>query len=312
MDVEMAMESARSSKLEMVNQVKQAYYTYLFAKESYDVLQKSFKNMQDNNDLVTNMYKQGLVSEFEKLRSDVSIQNQRPAVTQAEKAVRLAYQRLKVVLGLDINEPIIFDGDLTTYENEVLSATIPSAEDIQLSQNTAIRQLELGIKELEQSKKIITGSSCPNLSFAGNLQYAGMGDDGSPFSNYPYSYIGFQLAVPIIGWVSTSYKLKETNLNIQNMRDQKLDLERNLRISVQNSINEMQQAIEDLASDRETKQQAERAYNIAKKQYEVGMNTWLDLNAAELAMISSQLTYNQSLYNYLVAKATYDSTLGIE
>lgn len=312
MDVELAQESARSSKLEMVNQVKQAYYTYLLSKQSYDVLQKSYANMQASNDLVTRQYEQELVSEFEKLRSDVALQNQRPQVTSAAKAMRLSYMRLKVVLGLNIDEPVIFDGDLADYEQEVQSAQVPDGQTLQLAYNSALRQLDLSLKQLEQSKKIQKASSCPTLALAGSFQYSGMGDDKQAFNNYPYSYVALSLNVPIMSWVSTSYKLKQTDLNIENMKDQRTDTEKNLRISIQSNLDDMQQAIEDYASDKETMLQAQKAYDIAKRQYEVGLNTWLDLNNAELTMISTQLTFAQSVYNYLVAKASLDATLGNE
>ena len=312
MDIDLAMEAARSSKLELVNQVKQAFYTYLLAKQSCDVLQRSYSNMEASNQLVTNMFNQGLVSEFEKLRSDVALQNQRPSVTAAAKSTRLAEMRLKVLLGMNVEEPVIFDGDLSAYEQEVLNAAIPTEESLQLANNSAIKQLELGIQELEQSKKILIGSSCPNLALAGSFQYSGMGDDGGKFNNYPYSYVALSLQVPILSWISTSYKLKSADLNIENMRDQKLDLERTLRIGAQSYLNDMQQAIENLASDKETMRQAQKAYDIAKKQYEVGMNTWLDLNTAELTLVTAQLTYCQDLYSYLTAKANLDATMGKE
>ena len=312
MDIDLAMEAARSSKLELVNQVKQAYYVYLLAKQSYDVMQKSYSNIEVSNQLVTNSYNQGLVSEFEKLRSDVTLQSQRPAVTSAAKSVRLASMRLKVLLGMNIDEPVIFDGELADYEQGVLNATMPDEKDLQLAYNSAIRQLDLSIKELEQSKKIIIGSSCPMLALAGSFQYSGMGDDGQKFTNYPYSYVALSLQVPIISWVTTSYKLKQTNLNIENLKDQRLDAERNLRIGVQSYLDDMQQAIEDIAADRETMLQAQKAYEIAQKQYEVGMNTWLDLTTAELTLTSTQLTYCQSIFNYLTAKANLDATLGVD
>lgn len=312
MDIDLAMESARSSKLELVNQVKQAYYTYLLAKQSHDVLQRSYKNLEASNQLVTNSFNQGLVSEFEKLRSDVALQNQRPSVSSAEKASRLAVMRLKILLGMDVNEPVIFDGQLSDYEQSVLSASMPSQSDIDLAYNSALRQMDLSIKELEQSKKIIMGSSMPMLALAGAFQYSGMGDDGTKFANYPYSYVALSLQVPIISWVSTSYKMKQSDLNIQNLRDQRLDTERNIRLGVQSCINDIQQAIEDIAADRETMMQAQKAYDIAKKQYEVGMNTWLDLSTAELTLTSTELTYCQSIYNYLTAKAQLDATLGRE
>lgn len=312
MDIELAQESARSSKLELVNQVKQAYYMYLLAKQSYDVLQKSYATMEASNQLVTNTYNQGLVSEFEKLRSDVALQNQRPAVTSAAKAMRLAAMRLKVLLGMNMDEPVIFDGELVDYEQGVLNATMPDEKDMQLAYNSALRQLDLGIQQLEQSKKLMIGSTCPMLALAGSFQYSGMGDDGQQFTNYPYSYVALSLQVPIISWVATSYKLKQADLNLANMKDQRLDVERNLRIGVQSYLNDMQQAIEDIAADRETMIQAQKAYEIAQKQYEVGMNTWLDLNNAELTLTSTQLTYCQAIFNYLTAKSNLDATMGVE
>ena len=312
MDIDLAMESARSSKLELVNQVKQAYYTYLLAKESYNVLLQSYANLEASNQLVTNSYNQGLVSEFEKLRSDVTLQNQRPNISTAANGVRLAAMRLKVLLGMDIAEPVIFDGQLSDYEQSVLNASMPSSEEMTLAYNSALRQLDLSIEELEQSKKIVRGSAMPMLALAGAFQYSGMGDDGQKFTNYPYSYIALSLQVPIISWVSTSYKLKQSDLNIQNMRDQRLDAERNLRLGVQSYLDNMQQALDELSADQQTLLQAQKAYEIAKKQYEVGMNTWLDLMAAELALTNTQLSLYQAVYNYLTAKANLDATLGTE
>ena len=312
MDIDLAMESARSSKLDLINQVKQAYYTYLLAKESYQVLLQSYSNIEASNQLVTNSYNQGLVSEFEKLRSDVNLQNQRPALNTAANGVRLAAMRLKVLLGMDIAEPVIFDGKISDYEQSVLAAGIPSTEEMTLAYNSALRQLDLGIEELEQSKKIVRGASLPMLALAGAFQYSGMGDDGGKFTNYPYSYIALSLQIPIVGWASTHYKLKQSDLNIENMRDQRMDVERNLRLGVQSYIDNMQQALDELEADQQTLLQAQKAYEIAQKQYEVGMNTWLDLMASELALTNTQLSFCQSIFNYMTAKANLDATLGVE
>ncbi len=311
-DIELALEAARSSKIELVNQVKQAYYSYLLAKESLDVMQKSYANTQASNKMVTDSYNQGLVSEYEKLSSDVSLQSMRPSVTSAIKTLRLANLNLKVLLGMNLDEPVIFDGELTDYEQEILQATLPSDTELQLDSNSSLRQLDLNIQELEQSRKITIASSCPTLALAGSLQYSGMGDDGLTFTNYPYSYIALSLQVPIVSWAATSYKLKQSDLNIANMQDQRLNTERQLKVSMQSYLDDMQQAIEDIASDRETMIQAQKAYDIAQRRYEVGLNTWLDLNNAELTLTNTQLTYSQSLYNYISAKASLDAVLGVE
>jgi outer membrane protein TolC len=152
MDIDLALEAARSSKIELINQVKQAYYTYLLAKQSYVVLKANYDNLDSSNRLVSQSYEQGLVSEYEKLRSEVALQNQKPTVNSAATAIKLAAMRLKVVLGMDVNEPVIFDGQLSDYEQIVLNAKMPSEQDLQLAYNSALRQMDMGIEQLEQSK----------------------------------------------------------------------------------------------------------------------------------------------------------------
>lgn len=58
--------------------------------------------------------------------------------------------------------------------------------------------------------------------------------------------------------------------------------------------------------------QAEKGRTIAEKRYEVGKGTILELNSSEVALTEAQLTYNQSIYDYLVAKADLDLVLGID
>ena len=65
-DVKLAMEKARSSRLDMVNQVTKAFYQLLLAQDSYEVLQKSYKQSEDNFDVVNAKYEQGSVSEYDK------------------------------------------------------------------------------------------------------------------------------------------------------------------------------------------------------------------------------------------------------
>jgi outer membrane protein TolC len=56
--------------------------------------------------------------------------------------------------------------------------------------------------------------------------------------------------------------------------------------------------------------QAEKALNISQKRYDVGAATYLDLSNAELAYTQAGLAYNQSIYNYLSAKADLEKLLG--
>ena len=56
--------------------------------------------------------------------------------------------------------------------------------------------------------------------------------------------------------------------------------------------------------------QAEKAVQIAGKRYEVGKGTVLELNTSQVQLTEAELTYNQSIYDYLISKADLDMVLG--
>ena len=72
----------------------------------------------------------------------------------------------------------------------------------------------------------------------------------------------------------------------------------------------MSASTEQVVSNREAVLQAEKGRLIAGKRYEVGKGTILELNSSEVALTQSQLTYNQSIYDYLIAKADLDLVVG--
>ena len=102
LDVELAVEKARSSRQDMVEQVTKAYYTVLLAKESLGVYKRVYDNAVENNKNVKKRYEVGSVSEFDYISSNVSVQNAEPNVFEAENSVVLTLWQLKALLGMDL------------------------------------------------------------------------------------------------------------------------------------------------------------------------------------------------------------------
>ena len=312
LDVELALENARSSRISLINEVKKAYYNYLLAQNSYEVLLLNYNNVQMNFDNINQKYEQGLASEFDKLRAEVQVKNQIPNIKSAENALELSIMMLKVLIGVDIREPFVFEGRLEDFEAEMLSKPIPSIDNLSLVNNPDLAQLEISLKQLNTAQKLTISSAAPNLALSGGWQIGSMSDNlkFKEYNWFPYSYVAVGLTIPIVSWAGTAYKIKSNKLNIQSLEDQKQYLEETMKLNVRNSINQITTAIEELTSNKETVIQAEKAYSIAQKQYEIGMSTWLDLSSAELALTSSRLAYNQSIYNYLAAYADLEKILG--
>jgi outer membrane protein TolC len=273
---------------------------------------ENYKIAEQNAKIISNKFEQGVVSEFEKLRAEVQLQNLKPNLHFALSVIDMSQKALKIYMGININEPMIFIGELKDFETEMLAAKLPETNTLTLNNNSDLKQMDMAIQQLERSRKIVLSSACPMLGLSGSSQYMTMGNDipCKDFNWFPYSVVGISLQVPIISWASTTYKIKQMNNTIQSWNDTRLNTERMLWLAVSNNLSRIDKAIADFESSNESVNMATRAYGIVQKQYEVGLTTWLDLNSAELALLRSQLLYYQSIYDYLVAQAELEYVLG--
>ncbi|MFA5013768.1 MAG: TolC family protein [Candidatus Paceibacterota bacterium] len=313
LDIDMAVEKARSSRLSMISAVKQAFFSYLLARDSYAVLKRNYDNVALNTKTVTDKFQQGMASEFDKLRAEVELKNQRPNLIASETAIELASMQLKALMGLDIEYPVIFEGTLTQFEEEVTPEGMLPARAYSLERNSDLVQMSIQKEQLELALKMTKASFLPTLSLSSNFQYSSMNNNFnfSTYNWFPYSTASLALSIPIFSGFKRQQQVRQSKLNMQSLEDSRINSERNLQLSVKNCLNQMSNAVEELASNKENVSMAEKAYSISRKQFEVGMGTWLDLSASELALTQARLAYHQSIYNYLFNMAELERILGI-
>ena len=310
-DIELAVESARSSKQDLVNQVTKAYYQLLLAQDSYEVLKKSYAHSEANYEVVNNKFKQGVVSEYDKIRAEVQVRNLKPSVISAENAVNLTKLQLKVLIGLDANQNMEIEGNLANYENSMYAEAL-NVDTTMIDNNTQLRQMKLQSEMLDKQLQVNKSAYLPSVSLSSQFSYVSMNEDFK-FGNYkwnPYSTVGLSLSIPIFDGNARSYKVKQTKLQMEQLTLNKLNLRRSLDVQVKNYMDNIQKSIEQVGSNKESVKQAEKGCLIAQKRYEVGKGTILELNDSELALTQSKLSYNQSIFDYLSAKADLEKVLG--
>ena len=312
-DVQLALEKARSSRLDMVNQVTKAFYQLLLAQDSYLVLQKSYKQSEDNYNVVNAKFDQGSVSEYDKISAEVQMRSLKPTLVSAGNGVNLAMLQLKVLLGMESDMPVAVVGNLKDYEMAMFSRQAqPQAKDI-VGGNTTLRQLDMNYEMLQRNLKLKYTNFMPTLALSFQYMYTTLGNDWK-FGNYdwnPYSTLGLSLSIPLFKGGSFS-QVKQAKLQIKQLDQTRINTERQLKMQAQSYLNNMAASTEQVVSNKEAVLQAEKGRTIAEKRYEVGRGTILELNSSEVALTQAKLTYNQSIFDYLVAKADLDLVMGVE
>lgn len=314
-ELELSLESARSSKINLINQVTKAYYGILLAQDSYKVIKRSYENSAENSKIIFNKYQQGTVSEYEWIRADVQTRNAMTNVVTAENGVNLAKLQLKMLMGIDMFTEIMADEKLADFES-IMYAEVLNLDTTQLGKNSDLKQFEIQQKQLYQSEKIHKASLLPTLGASLNYQYMSYADDSITFTKeqrwFPTSTFGVQLSVPLFQGGSKYYKGRQLKIQKEEMVMQRENLLRSLQLQSISYMNNIKNSLKKIESNKEGLRQAEKALAISRKMYEVGMATYLDLSNADLAYINAGLSYNQSVFDYLSAKADLEKLLGKE
>lgn len=310
-DVMLAIEKARSSQIDMIEQVSQAYFSVLLAKESLEVYKRVYDNAVENNKNIKKRYEVGSVSEYDFISSNVSVQNAIPNVIEAENSVVLTLWQLKALLGIDLNKNIDVAGSLADYEAQMNYAY--TIDQLDLKKNSTLKQLDIQEGMLASALKITKLANVPTLSINAAYLYTALGNDGKFFQAKawnPYSYAGVQLNIPIFAGNQRRAATRQAKLNLSNLQLQRENAERQLQVAVVQSLNNMQTNVRKFQSASATVGQALRGYEIAVKRYEVGRGTLVDIDNSQLALTQAELGRNSSVYNFLMAKIALDKILG--
>ena len=313
MDVELAVEKARSSRLEMVNQVKQAYFACLLAKDVFEVYKSVYENALENLEQTQRKYNAQKASELDLARSKTSLANAIPNVFDAENSVILSLWQLKAVMGVDLDENIDVLGRLSDYGEDMLGALVPEGMP-ELDANSTMRQLSIQADQLAASIKAQQYASLPSLALSFSYSINAMANDYN-FSEYrwsPSSYVGLSLQIPIFAGGKRYNAVRQARVQAAELDIQREETERQLKIAVRQYLNTMDTATKSYSSAASAVESAQKAYDIASMSYNVGKNTLTDLNDAQLALTQARLSESQAIHSYLVAKANLESTLGAD
>ena len=311
MDVELAVEKARSSRLDMVTQVKNAYFATLLAKEAFDVYKQVYENAVQNLDVTQKKYDAQKASDMELLRAKTTVANAIPNVYNAEGSVILALWQLKAVLGVDLDMNLDIAGKLEDW-SEQMFYDIHQHDGATLDHNTTMKQLAIQAEMLAETIQLQKYAAIPSLAVAFNFNYSAMTNDFN-FSEYrwtPYSYVGLSLNIPIFAGGKRYHQIRQAKNQYEQVKLQTLNTERQLKIAIRQSLNNMETNMKSYYAAKDAIASAQKGYDIVEKSYQVGRSTLIEVNDAQLALTQAQLGASQAVYNFLNAKTQLEQTLG--
>lgn len=305
-----SIETARKSRLDLINQVKSAYYALLLAKDSHKVILENYENAKITHDIYTKQYELGAASEYDVLRTSVAVKNVEPELLQAEIAIKQARLQLSILMGMDVAVAFEPTTTLADYEKTMYADVLSINRSIE--QNSDLKMLDIQTQSLKDVLDVQKMAWYPTLALSANYNWTSM-SDGNPLKNFrwsPYSTVGLTLSIPIFQGGQRYTKIKQAEIQVSEMKFQRENLKRSINMQVDLAIDNINKNVKQIASSAESVKQADKAHDIMEKSFKIGAASYLDLRDSELALTRSRLAYYQSIYNYLIANSDLELLLG--
>ena len=309
--VELAVEQARASRLDMVTQVKQAFYSVLLAKEAFNVYKEVYENAVKNYEETEKKYNAQKASELEMTRAKTTVANAIPSVYNAESSVILAQWQLKAVIGVSLDLNLDAAGSLSDYA-DTMFYELHQHDSVSLANNTSMKQLAIQAEQLASTIRLQKYAYIPTLSAMFSFSMNAMTNDFN-FDQYkwtPYSYVGISLAIPIFSGGKRYNDVRQAKNQYNQLMLRTEDTERNLKIAIRQSLNTMETNMKSYYAAQTAVSAAQKGYDIAERAYQVGRSTLIELNDAQLALTQARLSESQAVYNFIVAKAQLEQVIG--
>jgi outer membrane protein TolC len=292
-------------------EVKKAFYTVQLDQQLLAINQQSLEQQLAHLINTRKLFRQGQVSELDTLRAWVDYTNLQPLVIRAENSLRIAENQLKELIGLDLDQKIILEGELDFEQTNGVS--LAEVQEEALKKRPELKQLEYQAGIFRQNIGVTRADILPKLFFSGTYQSIAQSDAynfGEGFQNSISAAI--RLEVPIFNGMRTFAKVQQAKLDYQNARYQLEMFTDNLKIEVKSILLRIKEAEKRVQVQQHAIQQAERALYMAERRYNEGVGTQLEIGDALLALNLTKTNYVQAVYDHKVALAELNKAIGRE
>lgn len=307
-----AVESARSSKITLANQVKKSYFGILLGQNSVQVIKDNIDFAQMVVNDAQNAFNQGVVSEYDLITAQVQLSNLQPTLLAAENSVRNTMLMLKMLLSLPTDINVELEQTLADYSDEASNREEVMSMEVDLQDNSDLKLLELQKTIVGKQLEIQRANRIPTISAMAQYQVLSQSNDFN-IGRYTWkgtALAGLQLSIPMFNGLTKVNKERQIKNSIQQLEVQKGYLQESLSVEAQTAQSNMLRATEQTISCQASLSQAEKGYRIARTRYDTGAGTIVDLNSAQMAQLQANLNYSQAIFDYMSAKADFDKVIG--
>ncbi len=295
----------KKTDAEIRSQVINSYNLILISERSKEILKQNVDNLSEVIKRTEALVTVGILDETDKDQIKVQQTMLQNAVRNAERQVEMAYNLLRMHLGVAADTDIVLTDNLLNIMAQAdIEGSLRASFDINNSFDFQLMQLQRDIAARQLSLERV--SFLPTA--AGFYNYTEKIEEAE-LDFQPTTVVGINVSIPIFtsgmryfNQQKARYNLKSVETQVALVADQLHIQERQLRYNLQN-------AVEQYDAQKKNIELAQRVYNNVYNKYQQGLASSLDVTTSNTNLLQAENDYVMSVMQVLEAKTALDLLL---
>ena len=302
-------EGLRAKKLDVEFEAKRLYYGLLLAYETERIAKNLVDQAQAHYIEVKDKFNQGTSSKFDLLQSKVQVSLLMPELVKARNAINIVIADLNKLLGLAMQSFIRVE--------DRLDYSLVEIRESEFLQQAYLNKPEMIIKSLgidinKWGIKFANATDKPQIGIGANYDFRS-NNWGNMFNNRHSNWdVGVSVTIPIFDGFYTKAKVEEAKAKYSQSILSKDNLGDQIALDIKQACLDLVQAKTIIDSQKDNIVEASEALKISEVGYRNGVTINLDVLDSQVNLAQVQKNLAGGIYDYLMAKAQLDRTMGIE
>lgn len=304
-----ADQNITSTKIDLAVNIGKAFYDVLLTKEQLKVLDENITRLDRSLTDAYNQYEGGIVDKVDYKRATIALNNTKAQRKTANDVLKAKFSYLKMQMGLNDSVPLVLQYDSARL---AVLAIMDTAGALRV-QNRIEYQLLKTQQSLQHSNyNYYKWKFLPTVQAYGNYNLNYLNNEWSDLyrDNYPNSFAGLRVSVPLFQGFRRVANMKQAKLELKRVDYDLENLNNNVSAEYSQALANYRGYLNDYYSLKENVAIADEVYNTIELQYKAGIKTYLEVITAQTDLRTAELNYTNALYQLLGSRLDVERALG--
>jgi len=305
LNVEQAATNLLAERLDIVDQVRQVYYSVMQGENAVEAAKASIKQYEELDRITLQYVSEKVALQSENLEVKAKLAEQEYSLLQFQDKVQSGKETLNNLVGRDITIDFhtVQVTELSSIEEDLQAARAKA-----VAQNPQVKQAQIGILQAENQRRQAKAQYMPDF----NAAFHYLSPFGIDYLPTNFAGIGVELNWEPWDWNRRKHEVAEKTIGVEQSKLKLDETNSQVLIKVDNQYRALHEARAAVLVAKAAQESAKEKLREVTLQYQKKTALLRDVLQQESSLESANSSYNEAMAEFWIAKANFMKAIGEE